>query len=105
MGSSAWRRLTSFDRGAGICAQQNRLIGLPSATVPNPESSDGMMHRQLKKKQCDCVLNALWKHENEITFMVRVEHFSSPGFQSSSMTCGVLRGNEQRQAVIQRQRV
>lgn len=38
-----------------------------------------------------------WKH-----FLVHVEHFSSPGFQSSSITSGVLRGNQCRQAVIQR---
>lgn len=60
---------------------------------------------QKNKKWCTCVLNALWNHENEITFLVHVEHFSSPSFQSSSITCGVLRGNECRQAAIQRHRV
>lgn len=47
---SAWRWLTSFDRVAGICAEQSYLIVLPSApfTVQNPESSDGMMCRKIK---------------------------------------------------------
>lgn len=103
--SSAWRWLTSFDRVAGICAQQNRLIVFPSATftVQNPETK--WWKERKKNKRCNCVLNALWNHEKEIIFLVHVEHFSSPGFQSSSITRGVLRGNECRQAVIQRHRV
>lgn len=66
---------------AGICAQQNRLIVLPSATfaVQNPESSDGMMHRKCQNKGAN--------HENEITVM---ERFSCRGLQSSSIARGVL---------------